>query len=119
MTTFAVPAELNAFLRNQQVYIFLVKRSTERIGMGRLPPLTVDIFMAARAKRGGGKCGRVNESSRFRLCLAGQERTSAERIVIGMRSFFISRWTFIKGWGRVFVVRRKQNASASQEQDSR
>jgi hypothetical protein len=36
-----------------------------------------------------------------------------------MRSFFIGRWAFIKGWGRAFVVRGKQNASASQEQDSR
>ena len=106
-------AEFDAFLRNKQVHILLVKRSAKRIGVGGLPPLLVDFVMAARTKCRGGKCGGVNESRRFRLCLAGQEWTSAEGIVIRMCDVFIGRWS------RAFVVRCEQNAGGGHQQGSR
>src|SRR5215470_10109320 len=80
-------AEFNPFLLDQQVNIFLVKRSAKRIGVRRLPPLPVRLLVTFLTIGSGGKGVGRNETLTFELRLAGQVGIFAEYKVVLLPDF--------------------------------
>ena|SRR5579864_1788166 len=82
MAAFAVPAEFDPFLLDQQVNVLLIEGRAERVGMGGFAPLPVRLFVAFLAVACAGEGVRGDESRLFELCLAGKIRVLAKSVVV-------------------------------------